>query len=304
MAEISVIIITYNRPADLLELLTNLEVQQQRAELLQEIIVVNNASTVSYEVVENYLAERPDFPVKLLNAPGNLGVAGGRNFAVEHTNAAWMLFLDDDVVIEDNAFLVQASKALTLRYDERPLGVLGCKVRYTANRQLQQTAFPHKNFEAYKDRSVFLTSYYVGCAHIINRSAWDQVGPYPADFFYGMEEYDFGYRVINAGYCIAYNGAMELFHKESPLGRRPRPQQWSMMWTNKATVAWKYLGVPAFISTSVLWAGFYLWKSGFDLRYFFKGLRKLVEIPRQQPQIVLSASARAYLKAVGARLWF
>ncbi len=82
MAEISVIIITYNRPADLLELLTNLEVQQQRAELLQEIIVVNNASTVSYEVVENYLAERPDFPVKLLNAPGNLGVAGGRNFAV------------------------------------------------------------------------------------------------------------------------------------------------------------------------------------------------------------------------------
>ncbi len=305
MAEFSIIIISYNRPGDTLDLLDSIARLNHRALYLKEIILVNNASTEPYTVVESYLASRSDLPVEYLLAPGNLGVAGGRNYAVPHSSGKWMLFLDDDVVIEDPEFLSKLSIATKHTFMEhRPLGALGVKVRYFDNRELQVTAFPHKDFEHYQHMPRFLTSYYVGCAHVLLREAWNAAGEYPTDFFYGMEEYDLSYRLLARGYCIGYDGSAELFHKESPLGRTPRPVQLSMMWVNKSKVAWKYLSPFYFVTTACLWAGFYLKKSGFNLRFFFSSLRKIMRIPLSIKRTPVGADVMNYLKAVGARKWF
>jgi glycosyltransferase involved in cell wall biosynthesis len=55
---LSLIIITYNRPDDLLELLQSL---RKEADItpLKEVLILNNASTVSYEKAENFIAEEP-----------------------------------------------------------------------------------------------------------------------------------------------------------------------------------------------------------------------------------------------------
>lgn len=305
MAGISIIIITYNRPGDTLDLLESIVALQNRQEMLKELILVNNASTADYSVVKAYIDSCPDLPVKYLHAPGNLGVAGGRNFAVKYCTGDWILFLDDDVVIEDKQFLIKLKEAINTPFsDERPLGAMGCKVRYYDNRELQVNAFPHKNFEAYRDRPRFLTYYYVGCAHVISRKAWEEAGQYPTHFFYGMEEYDLGYRILEKGYCIGYDGSPEILHKESPLGRNPRPLQLSMMWVNKSIVAWKYLSIPHFLSTVLLWSGFYLMKSGFNLHFFFSSWPKIFRIPRSEKRTPLSKGTMNYLKAVGARLGF
>jgi len=305
MAEISIIIISYNRPGDTIDLLDSISRLNDRDLFLKEILLVNNASTEDYTLVESYLASRPELPVIYLMAPGNLGVAGGRNFAVKHSSGKWMLFLDDDVVIEDPEFLSKLNKSYSVPFSEdRLLGVMGIKVRYFDNREIQVNAFPHKNFEEYRDKPRFLTSYYVGCAHVIRREAWDKSGEYPSDFFYGMEEYDLSYRILKSGYCIGYDGSAELFHKESPLGRTPRPVQVSMMWVNKSKVAWKYLPMVYFLSTSLLWAGFYLKKSGFNGRFFFSSIRKIVQIPAKVKRNPVSGEVMNYLKAVGARPWF
>ncbi|MCU0385301.1 MAG: hypothetical protein MUE38_04685, partial [Flavihumibacter sp.] len=90
----------------------------------------------------------------------------------------------------------------------------------------------------------------------------------------------------------------------SPLGRKPRPVQLSMMWVNKSKVAWKYLPVGYFITTAFLWSGFYLRKSGFDFRFFISSIATILKIPFQIKKAPVSASVRNYLKAVEARLWF
>lgn len=305
MAGISIIIITYNRPGDTLDLLESIVGLANRQELLKELILVNNASTADYSVVKGYLASRPDLPVQYLDAPGNLGVAGGRNYAVERCGSDWMLFLDDDVIIEDALFLVKLQQAVSVPFStDRPTGVMGCKVRYYDNREIQINAFPHKNYRQFKDTPRFLTSYYVGCAHIIRRQAWLEAGNYPTHFFYGMEEYDLSFRMLQKGYCIGYDGSVELFHKESPLGRSPRPLQLSMMWVNKSIVAWKYLPIRYFLSTVLLWAGFYLKKSGVNWQFFFSSWQKIAAIPSKEKRTPVSRDVMNYLRTVGARLGF
>ncbi|HEY8399526.1 MAG TPA: hypothetical protein VIK80_16410, partial [Flavihumibacter sp.] len=80
--------------------------------------------------------------------------------------------------------------------------------------------------------------------------------------------------------------------------------QLSMMWVNKSIVAWKYLSIPHFLSTALLWSGFYLIKSGFNLHFFFSSWPKIFRIPRSEKRTPLSKGTMNYLKAVGARLGF
>ncbi|HOA38418.1 MAG TPA: glycosyltransferase, partial [Flavihumibacter sp.] len=80
MPGISIIIITYNRPDDTIALLKDLH-GMHRQDLLEEVIVLNNASTTSYDEVTEFLGMHPDWPCRFVAAPENLGVSRGRNYA-------------------------------------------------------------------------------------------------------------------------------------------------------------------------------------------------------------------------------
>ena len=75
MKPISFVIITYNRPTDALELLQNISHLNRASELLEDVVMVNNASTESYTDVKNFT--HPDFPLKYIDAPENLGEGAG-----------------------------------------------------------------------------------------------------------------------------------------------------------------------------------------------------------------------------------
>ena len=55
MKPLSFIIITYNRPGDMLELLQNIATMDDADKLLEEIIIVNNDSTDDYSRVKNFI---------------------------------------------------------------------------------------------------------------------------------------------------------------------------------------------------------------------------------------------------------
>jgi GT2 family glycosyltransferase len=305
MSVISIIIITYNRPVDTLQLLQCINALSQKDQLLKEVIVLNNASDNNYGEVTEYIADHPSIKGNYQVAPTNLGVSKGRNFAAAMASGAILFFLDDDILLNDQALLSAISKAFTRATGmDKRLGVLNGKVRYSAGGAIQVTAFPHKKFERYKNTPWFLTGYYVGCAHAFLRECWLAAGNYPEDFFYGMEEYDESYRVLNAGFAIGYDASIEVFHKESPLGRIPKAEQLRMMWVNKSVVAWRYLPWPYFISTALAWMVFFLLRSKFNLPQFFKGCAAVVRIPFSVARQGINASTRAYLRQVQARLWF
>jgi GT2 family glycosyltransferase len=305
---LSFIIITYNRPGDALELLQNIAGLDEAATLLEEIILVNNQSSASYKKVEDYIQSQTALPFKYIEAPQNLGVAKGRNYALKFATAPILILLDDDAVLQNK----DALKQTLLAFEQRPEGypaidretaIVSFKVLYYDTLQMQQNGLPHKKYNKYKDKHSFFTYYYAGGAHAIKKEVLEQIGYYPEDFFYGMEEYDLAYRILDRGYAIQYNDSIVMLHKESPLGRKPTSEKLKMMWVNKSKVAWRYLPKIYFYSTALLWSLQYLRKTGFNLRQYFPGWKAIKAIPGAEQRSQISKNTIAYLRQVEARLY-
>ena len=313
MKPISVVVITYNRPADALDLAGNISRLDGLEELVEEVLIVNNRSSVSYQPLEEFIAAHLHVPFRYVMAPENLGVSRGRNYAISLSRAPVLLFLDDDALIRNADALRCILSLFEGSPDEsvspadaasRPVGIAAFKVYYASTGEMQVNAFPHKRFAERKDWPHFDTAYFSGCAHAIRRTVFEQVGVYPENFFYGMEEYDLSYRTLNAGFSIRYDDRVVILHKESPAGRLTPREKLRGMWVNKSKVAWKYLPLPYFLSTALLWSLEYLKNSGWHAGGFFKGWREIIHIPGSEKHAPVGKMAMAYLRRVKARLWY
>ncbi len=297
-------ICTYNRPADTLELLKNISRLDRAEELLEEVILVNNASADDYSAVKNFISSTPAIPFKYFDAPENLGVAKGRNLALEKVNAPIIILLDDDAVLQNKDCLLNLVKEFETENTDRPKAIVSFKVLYYDTLQMQVNALPHKRFDEYKDKSFFETYYYAGGAHAIKKEVIEKLGNYSPDFFYGMEEYDLAYRVLDAGYSIVYSDKIVMLHKESPLGRKPKKEKLQMMWVNKSIVAYRYLPKLYFYSTAFMWSLQYLKETGFNLAGFINGWKKIFNIRSVEKRKQVSKTTLQYLRKVKARLWY
>jgi len=288
----------------MLELLQNISGLDQASGLLEEIIVVNNASTDDYTEVKNYINSSTALPFRYFDAPENLGVAKGRNFALRKGNAPIIIMLDDDAVLQNKDCLVNLLNEFETSNTEKPKAIVSFKILYYENLQMQKNGLPHKRYEEYKDKSFFETYFYAGGAHAIKREVIEKLGEYPADFFYGMEEYDLAYRILDAGYSIVYSDKIVMLHKESPLGRKPKKEKLQMMWVNKSKVAWRYLPKKYFYSTAFMWSLQYLKETGFNLGGFFSGWQKVFNISSTEKRTAIQQTTMDYLRKVKARLWY
>jgi GT2 family glycosyltransferase len=305
MASLSILIITYNRPEDTLALLQSIHDQEDKGKHIKEILLLNNASTTSYQPIEDFIRQHPDLPVKYIKHAENLGVARGRNYLIELATAEYLMFLDDDVEFNDNKAIATASTLFTeKRYVENNTAIITLNIFYYSTKERQITAFPHKDLEQYQDKEWFLTYYFTGAAHLMKRELFEKTGLYPSDFFYGMEEYDLSYRVINVGYTIAFDHQIKVLHKESPEGRITNNQKLGMMWLNKSKVAWRYLPKRYFYSTVMMWALQYLKMTSFDIKGFIKKCKQISGLYKNEPQHKISKTALDYLDSVNARLWY
>jgi len=300
---ISILIITYNRPADLLELLTNLGSQLYLSSVLQEILILNNASTDDYSEVTNYIASNPQLNITYIWSDENMGVARGRNRLMQIATGQLLLSLDDDMVFTATDDL---AKLATL-FDEpffktSNTGIITFRVIYYDTRDVQITAFPHKKYDKYAAIPRFHTAYFAGGAHIMLAEVITKTGLYPTDFHYGMEEYDLSYRILNAGYTIGYDNAVTVAHKESPLGRQPGYKKLQMQWVNKSKVAWRYLPFRYFVSTTLSWAIQYVRMAKGNWGAFAAAIAQIMRIPFSEKRSVVSAATLSYLKKVEARL--
>ncbi len=304
MKPLSFIIITYNRPDDMLALARNIASLDRAGELLEEVIVVNNRSTADYAEVVRYLSETPDIPFRYIVSDENLGVSRGRNFAIRQGRAPILVMIDDDAEMQGRGCLTSLLEAFGGPSPGRQKAVVSFQVLYHSTRQLQVSAFPHKDVRRLRQHHSFETYYFAGGAHAVTREAIERVGLYPEDFFYGMEEYDLSYRLLEAGYSISYNDSIVMLHKESPQGRPPTADKLRMMWVNKSKVAWRYLPRVYFATTAFMWSLQYLRETGFDLKGWMAGWRAIRGIPSKEARTPVGRATLAHLRAVRARLWY
>lgn len=304
MKGISIIIITYNRPDDLLELLQSIRMQEDLS-FLKEILILNNASGVSYGPAEEFIRQNQELRISYILSEENLGVSRGRNRLMSMATGDLLLVLDDDILFRDTSDLQKIAGVFEKPFfKEANTAAVTFRVLYYETKELQQTAFPHKQFDKYRDAPFFLTSYFTGCAHLLEKKILAETGLYPEDFFYGMEEYDLSYRIIGAGYSIGYDGSVTLEHKESPKGRQPNHTKLASQWVNKSKVAWRYLPRIYYLTTMLAWSVEYIRKVRGHWSVWFASWGKVLRIGFSEKRTPAGKKALDYLKKVKARLWY
>lgn len=304
-SRLSLLIVTFNRPDDLLDLLESVARQEGVSELLEETLILDNGTTADYSRVWDYTQRHEQLKVEVIRSERNLGAGAGKRLLMGRARSDLLLMVDDDMVLCSTNDL----RSLATAFEQEPFraanaAIVQARVAYHETKALQRSAFPHKRRQPDADSEPFLTSFFAGGAHIIKKEALDKVGPYPDDFFYAMEEYDLGYRVIGAGYAIGYEPRVTVEHKESPEGRLADHAKLRLQWVNKSRVAWRYLPLRYFLTTAVLWSFEYLRQVRGHPRDYLGGWLDVLRIPFTEKRSVIGERSLAYLKSVDARLWY
>lgn len=224
--DVSVIIVNWNTRDSLQECLTS--VYRETDGLTFETIVVDNASCDS----SSHMV-KANFPqVVLVENQENRGFAAANNQGIQIAKGRYILLLNSDTVVLDNAI------AKTVRYaDQDPdVAVVGCQVWETPDR-IQMTCFrypsltnlilsvsglakmlKHNKFYGREwmlwwgrdtERQVDVVS---GMFMLVRREAIEKVGVMDEVFFIYCEEADWCYRFSKAGWKMLFWPGAKIIH--------------------------------------------------------------------------------------------
>jgi GT2 family glycosyltransferase len=196
---ISVVVSTKNRLDRLKVLLECL--RQQTAPSLETIVVDDGSAPAlpPLDVTRHVRNER------------SLGISGARNLGIGLARGQYVIVLDDDAYLPDTTLL---ERAVTTAQQRPDVGAIGF-------RQLTPEGKVHFAQPAPGDK-LCLASHFFGYGFLVVREAFERVGPFYTPLFYGQEEIELGYRLMDAGYKILYDPGLSLIHYEESANRNYR----------------------------------------------------------------------------------
>ena len=194
-----------------------------------QVVVVDNASTDGTgEAVENVF---PD--VHIITNDANRGYAGGLNVGIRYAlenSADYVLALNNDTIVEPTFLnrLVQVAES-----DGR-VGIVSPKVLDESDRRRIQFSLGERVYgwspvplsighrkpdgPQYSGRMEF--DYVSGCAILIKRRVFEEIGLFDTSFFMYYEDADFCRRARDRGYRILCVGDAIIWHKTTLSGRQ------------------------------------------------------------------------------------
>ena len=292
---IDVVVVTYNRCVDVIETIQSIQARDA-SKVIDRLIVVNNASE---DETEKLLGELHYDNLEVHNLTSNLGCPGGRNFGIKKASQDIIVLVDDDIeFITDDGF----SNIESLFAQEKDLGVLQFQIINHTEQKVLAHEFPAKGIDPQTEES-FLVGHFIGAGHVVRKSFIEKVGYYPSDFFYGREELDLSYRMIQAGFLVRYYPSIKLHHKKAPQGRLAPNDVKKHMLRNRLILNYRYL--PIFYATinSILWTLKTIKDSGsFTVPY--SGILEFFRCRDTYKRTVLTKDALNYLKDNHGRLYF
>ncbi|WP_128375367.1 glycosyltransferase family 2 protein [Streptomyces cavernae] len=205
---IAVAVVTMgNRPLEVDALLASVAKQDVEP---ARIVVVGNGCPL------------PDFPgipgeLTTIEVDENLGCPGGRNVALRRLRE----FGDIDVVVEldDDGLLIDQDVLRRVRelFAADPgLGVVGFRIA-DEHGETQRRHVPRLG-AADPMRGGEVTGF-LGGGHAFSMRMLDQIGDWPAEFFFAHEETDLAWRAIDAGWTVLYEPALLLQHPRTSPAR-------------------------------------------------------------------------------------
>jgi GT2 family glycosyltransferase len=199
---LSCVILTMgDRPAEVLRAAGS--VLAQRGAPVELVVVGNGADVTGLPA-----------GVRAVRLPENVGVAAGRNAGVEACGGDVVLFLDDDGWYPD----LRLAAHVAARFAADPaLAVLSMQVVDPDGGPGARWHVPRLRAGDPGRSSVVTT--FLGGACAIRRSAFLAAGGLPDLFFYGHEETDLAWRLIDRGYRLEYDAAARMCHHTLPNAR-------------------------------------------------------------------------------------
>jgi len=223
---ISIVIVNWNTKEILKNCLQS--IYEQTKDIAFETIVIDNGSTDgSVEMIKGRFPE-----VVLIENDENRGFAAANNQGIAIAKGQYVLLLNSDTVILDNAI----EKTFKFAEENPDSGVIGCRV-LNSDKTLQPTCFM---FPSLVNRVLFTGYFYklfpknkffgrermtwwnrntqrevdvvTGCYMLVSRKAIEQVGVMDEIFFMYAEEIDWCYRFKQAGWKNLFTPDAEIIH--------------------------------------------------------------------------------------------
>jgi GT2 family glycosyltransferase len=177
----------------------------------------------------------------------NAGVPEGRNIGAAEVGGDVLFFLDDDAELVDDTVLAGAVR----EFDADPaLAVLQLRAVDPLGRPTSRRHVPRIGSNG-PDRAGDVAWFWEGAA-LIRRTAFDEVGGWPGEFFYGHEGIELAWRVIDLGYRVRYAAELEVLNPEAEPFRGPRHRYLNAR--NRVWVARRNLPVPLLAGYVAIWA--------------------------------------------------
>lgn len=263
MKFVSVIILTYNRVKDVIDLLESLSYQTYPH--FEVILIDNNSTDETHKVIP----ER--FPsVRYFRVFYNSGVPGGRNFGIVNARGDYLVFVDNDAVVESD-FL---EKIVSTFEKESQAGILTFKILNYYNKEIDSSTWIFNESMKHVEQNTPVHSF-VGCGHAFQREVVDSIGLLWTRLFFLHEEKDYSLRLLHTPYLVYYTPDIIVYHKVSPEKRYDLNER--SFYYNVRNIIWIYirnvslLQSISFLSPLFVKIFLYSFRKGY-VYHFFKGV--------------------------------
>jgi len=246
--KLSIIIVNWNSLGYLRKCLAS--VYEHVRDLSFEIIVVDNASPEP-----GIEALNADFPkIVVIKSAINLGFAGANNLGFAKSSGEYVLFLNPDTELIDNAFKTMLDQALSVPDP----GVIGCKLLNTdlsVQTSCIQTfpTIPNQvlDYEYLRLRWPSCSFWSIGALFseskqpvpvevisgaymLLRRDVFERAGRFTEDYFMYAEDLDLCYKVKALGLRNYYVGTAQVIHHGGRSSDRVNVSNWSIIMRFKA----------------------------------------------------------------------
>jgi GT2 family glycosyltransferase len=212
---VSIVILNYNGRKFVDNCFSSLAKLSYPKDRYEVIVVDNDSSDGSVEYIQRRFGW-----VKIVRLNKNYGFAGGNNIGINYANGDYVVFLNNDVIVDQNWLIelvkyvkiypdaMVTSKALLL---EKPHIINHDGSKATLIGKGFCINFGKENRVPQNPSPKFVVQPY-GASMMVKKAIFEEIGMFDEDYFISLEDLDIGLRMWLFGYRVAYVPASIFYH--------------------------------------------------------------------------------------------
>jgi GT2 family glycosyltransferase len=237
------------RPTEFRQALDSIDAQVLADGRSRPVVVANGAALGSD------VERRPE--LELVSLDANIGIPAGRDVGIRACSTQIVGLLDDDAVLD-----ADVSRKVLAAFAANPkLGAVALRLQdevgETTRRHIPRVG------AGGADRGGEAT-FFVGAAHALRVEAYLDAGGYFDDLWYGHEEIEFSWRLIDAGWSIEYLSDAVAFHPRTTISRHA--DGWRLTGRNRVWIARRTLPWPVALLHVAAWLVLGVYRAPSDCR--------------------------------------